>query len=47
MRMEGKELKFQALENWANNFCGVKVAEERYFLKNSHTFDRQIETENN
>ena len=47
MGREGKELKFQALENWANNFCGVKVAEERYFLKNSHTFDRQIETENN
>lgn len=44
---EGKELKFQALENWANNFCGVVVAEERYFLKTSHTFDQQIETENN
>ena len=47
MGREGKELKFQALENWANNFCGMIVAEERYFLKTSRTFDQQIETENN
>lgn len=47
MRREGKELKCQALENWANNFCGVIVAEKRYILKTSRTFDQQIETENN